>query len=273
MVCAMVKKGLLGAALGAGTLFLVFGISAPSYIKTAFCKMRQTAKDSIDPRFEIDRIRGEIAGLQPMFDENKETLARAIIDARVLEREIGVRQANLEKEKSAILALRDKVKNGDVHLTGRNSLYTADEIKGQLATRKDRYDCGTGILKQEQEILKAKHKTIETASAQLDNIKEQKSLLLARLAQIEARLQMIEATNAKNEFHFDNSALARAKQSVSELENRLDVMTERAQIEARYGDLDGTNTSTCVDPTRDVVKEIDEAFGPSSAPKPGDKSL
>ena len=57
MVCSMIKKGLLGAALAAGTLFLVFGTSAPSYVKTAFHKMRQTAKDSIDPRFEID-VRG-----------------------------------------------------------------------------------------------------------------------------------------------------------------------------------------------------------------------
>jgi chromosome segregation ATPase len=270
MVCSMVKKGLLGAALGAGTLFLVFGTSAPSYIKTAFCKVRQTAKDSIDPRFEIERARNEIASLQPAFDENKETLARAIVEAEHLDREIGVLQANLEKEKKAILALRDKVKNGDVHLTGHNSLYTVEELKGQLQLKKDHYDYGTGILKEKQEVLKAKHKTIEAARTQLDNIKEQKSLLLARLAQVEARLQMIEATNAKNEFHFDSSALARAKQTVSELEQRLDVMSKRAEIEARYGDLDGT-PSTCADPTRDVVKEIDEAFGPSA--KPGDKSL
>ena len=271
MVCSMVKKGLLGAALGAGTLFLVFGTSAPSYIQTAFCKVRQTAKDSIDPRFEIERVRNDIAGLQPMFDENKETLARAMVEAQTLEKEISFHQANLEKEKAAILALRDKVKNGDFHLTGHNSLYTAEEIKGQLAVRKDRYDYGTGILKQKQEVLKAKQKTIEAARTQLDNIKEQKSLLVARLAQVEARLQMIEATSAKNEFHFDNSALARAKETVSELEKRLDIMDKRAEIDARYGDLEGT--PTCVDPTRDVVKEIDEAFGPSSAPKPGDKSL
>ncbi len=264
------EEGVAGRGVGAGTLFLVFGTSAPSYIKTAFCKVRQTAKDSIDPRFEIERARTEIASLQPAFDENKETLARAIVEATNLEKEIGVLSANLEKEKVAILSLRDKVKSGDVRLTG-HSLYTPDEITCQLANRKDHYDYSTGILKEKQEVLKAKHKTIEAARNQLDSIKEAKSLLLARLAQVEARLQMIEATNAKNEFHFDSSALSRAKQTVSELEQRLDVMTKRAEIEARYGDLDGT--APFVDPSRDVVKEIDEAFGPSSAPKAGDKSL
>ena len=45
MMCSMVKKGLLGAALGAGALFLVFGTSAPSYVKTAFHKVRQNVKE------------------------------------------------------------------------------------------------------------------------------------------------------------------------------------------------------------------------------------
>ena len=67
MVCSLVKKGLLGAALGAGTLFLVFGTSAPSYIKTAFHKVRQSAKESIDPRFEIERARTEL-GYRPTTD-------------------------------------------------------------------------------------------------------------------------------------------------------------------------------------------------------------
>ena len=102
MVCSMVKKGLLGAALGAGTLFLVFGTSAPSYVRTAFHKVRQGAKDAVDPQFEIDRARQDIADLKPMFDQNKETLARAEVEAEHLEREIVTIQANLDNEKKTI---------------------------------------------------------------------------------------------------------------------------------------------------------------------------
>jgi phage shock protein A len=271
MVCSMVKKGLLGAALGAGTLFLVFGTSAPSYIKTAFCKMRQTAKDSIDPRFEIERARTEIANLEPTFNQNKETLARAEVEAEHLEREIGSLQANLEKEKATMLAMAAKVKNGDFRLTG-HSVYTADEVRAHLQNRKDHYDYSVGILKEKQEILKAKRATIEAAHNQLENIRATKSTLLARLAHIEAKLENIEATQTKSEFTFDNSALSQAKKTVSELEQRLEVMARRAEIEGRYGELDGGKASF-VDPTRDVVKEIDEAFGPASTPKSGDKSL
>ncbi len=49
-------------------------------------------------------------------------------------------------------------------------------------------------------------------------------------------------------------------------------MQHKAEIDDKYGDIDG-QTATCVDPQRDVVKEVDEAFGPASAAKSGDKSL
>jgi chromosome segregation ATPase len=250
-------------------LFLVFGTSAPSYVRTAFHKVRQTAKDAVDPQFEIDRARADIANLQPAFDQNKETLARAEVAAEHLEREIHTIQANLETEKSTMKTLAQKVKNGDFRLTGRYTA-TAEEVKSQLANRLDHYNATAGILKEKQDTLKAKQKTIEAAHRQLENLREQRSTLTARLANIEAKLKMLEATQAKNEFNFDDSALSRAKRTVTELEERLDVMARKAEIEGRYGDLDGT--STYVDPARDVVKEVDEAFG-QPTPKTGDKSL
>jgi len=272
MVCSIVKKGLLGAALGAGTLFLVFGISAPSYVKTAFHKVRQTAKDSIDPQFDIDRARNDIDSLRPAFEQNKETLARAEVEAEHLEREIKTVQANLDVEKKAILALRDSLKTGDFRLTGHVA-DSAEEVKAELTHRHDHYKYVSELLGEKEATLKAKRNIIKAAHEQLENLRTQKATLLARLANVEARLKMIEATQAKNEFNFDGSALARAKETVSDLEKKLDIMSHKAAIEGRYGDMD--KPSTYVDPSRDIVKEIDAEFGQSSrsAGKPGDKSL
>ena len=57
MVCKMVKKGVIGAALTAGALYLAFGTHAPSYVRTAFHKVRHTAKDSVPIQFDIERAR------------------------------------------------------------------------------------------------------------------------------------------------------------------------------------------------------------------------
>jgi chromosome segregation ATPase len=270
MVCSLVKKGLLGAALGAGTLFLVFGTSAPSYVKTAFCRIRQTAKDSIDPRFEIERARQEIASLQPAFDQNKETLARAEVAAKRLQSEIAEVQAGLDHEKDTIVAMRDQLQKGDFRLTGYASA-TADELKARLANRMDHYRANQSLLKEKQELLKAKNQMIDSAHTQLETLRSTRSMLLTRLANIEARLQSIEASRNQSEFNFDSSALARAREAVAGLEEKLDVMQARTVIDEKYGDIEGRKVS--VDPRRDVVKEVDEAFGPSSAPKTGNKSL
>jgi hypothetical protein len=118
MVCSLVKKGVLGAALGAGALFLVFGISAPSYVRTAYHKARDTAKGRIPAQFEIDRARDEIVNLEPSIIENRENLARAEVDVEHLQNEIAATQANLVAEKRELLSLRDAVKNGEVRLAG-----------------------------------------------------------------------------------------------------------------------------------------------------------
>ena len=274
MMCAMVKKGLLGAALGTGALFLVFGTSAPSYVRTAFHKLRGSVQNAVPAQFEIDRARQAIEDLKPMFEQNKETLARAEIEVEHLDKEVSTIQANLDKEQKTIVALRDSIRTGDIRLTGHIK-DTENRAKAELANRLDHFRYTTDLLKQKRDMLEAKGTTIKTAREQLETLRGQKMTLTAKLDAIQAQLQKIELNQSKNDFNFDNSALSKAKKAVTDLEQRLDVMARRAEIEGRYGDFDGPST-TCVDSQRDIVKEVDEQFGTSdsrSAPKTADKSL
>ena len=77
--------------------------------------------------------------------------------------------------------------------------------KLELAHRLDHYNYTSELLKEKQSTLKAKRMIIKGAHDQLENLKTQKSALLAKLAKIEAKLRQIEANQAKNEFHFDGS--------------------------------------------------------------------
>src|SRR3954451_11242384 len=139
MVCSMVKKAVLGAALSAGALYLAFGTSAPSYVRMAFHKFRHDAKGAVAVQFEIDRARQEIANLEPAIKDNIEVLARAEVDVEYLNREIANKQASLASEKKAMLALRESLETGDFRLAGHGHVsYTAEEVKGDLARRLDR---------------------------------------------------------------------------------------------------------------------------------------
>jgi chromosome segregation ATPase len=266
----MVKKAILGAALSAGTLYLVFGTSAPSYVRTAFCRVRHNAKDAVPVQFEIDRARGEIANLEPAIKDNIEALARAEVDVEHLDREIVAVRSNLATEKKTLLVLRQSLETGDFRLAGHGHVnYTVEEVKAELARRLDHYRNVNQILAEKEATLKARQKAVVAARKQLTEMAAQKQALLTKLEGIEAQLKMIEATKATNEFDFDSSALARAKQSVSDLEKRLEVLARRAEMEGRFAD---AGIPVSLEPGRDVVKEIDDEFGPAAA-APADKAI
>jgi DNA repair exonuclease SbcCD ATPase subunit len=270
MACSMIKKGLLGATLGAGALYLAFGTDAGSYVKTAFHRVRANVKHSTPVPFEIDRARDQIAELEPAIKDNIENLARAQVEVEHLDREIIAIRANLGTEKKVLTALRSSLDSGDFKLAG-NVTYTADEVKADLKHRWDHYQQVSSLLKDKEETLKAKQKAVVAARQQLQQMAAAKQALATKLAGIEARLKMIQSTKESNEFNFDDSALARAKASVAELEKRLDVMARTAEMEGKYSD---TGIPVIIEPGRDVLKEMDAEFGPpaktSGSP---DKSL
>ncbi|HEX8202929.1 MAG TPA: hypothetical protein VF590_20810, partial [Isosphaeraceae bacterium] len=128
MVCRTVKKAVVGVGLGALALGLLFGTSAPSYVKTAFCRVRQSAQSAVPIQFEIDRARQEIAALEPAIHTNIEALANAEVDVKYLETEIASTQANLDREAKEMVALNEGLKTGRFQLTSGAS-YSADEVK------------------------------------------------------------------------------------------------------------------------------------------------
>jgi chromosome segregation ATPase len=267
----MIKKGVVGAALGAGALFLLFGLSAPSYVRTAVHKARHSAQDRIPTQFQIERARDEVADLEPAIIQNRETLARAEVDVEHLEQEIAATRSNLAAEKSKLLALRNSFENGEYRLTGHGN-YSDDEVRAELASRLDHYKAVTRVLEEKEATLKARQKAVSAARVQMTSLVQAKRNLLTKLEGIEAKLRMIEATQGKNEFNFDDSALARAKQTVSDLEKRLEVKARVAEIEGRFSD----GGLPALEPGRDVVREIDVEFGApvkGTEAKTGDKSL
>jgi hypothetical protein len=52
MACSMIKKGLLGASLGAGAFYLAFGTSAPTNLRTPIHKVRDHLNHSTPRPFE-----------------------------------------------------------------------------------------------------------------------------------------------------------------------------------------------------------------------------
>ena len=261
MVCKMMKKGVIGAALGAGILALAFGTSAPSYLKTAFHKARSSVKGSVPVEFEIDRAKNEIAALQPAIHEAMEAVVKAEFEVISLNKEIVSVRADLNSEGQELQALNDHLKKGDLHLTG-GAAYSEKDLRSLSAQKLDHYKLIKGILADKQETLKIRQKNVASARKGLDALKTARRDLSVRIEGIEARLTQINASRAASEFVYDESAVGRAKQTVADLELKLEQM---ARIDELKGEFADRGTVSPIDPTRDVSREIDAEF--SSAPK------
>jgi len=261
MVCKLMKKGLIGAAVGAGALALIFGTAAPSYVKTAFHKARHSVKGSVPVEFEIERARNEISALKPAIEEAIEAVVKAEFEVGNLEKEIADTRTELNIEGRALQARNEMLKSGDLHATGGGA-YNVNELKTKLAQQMDHYKLVKTVLAEKQETLKIRQKNLTTAREGLEAMKTARRDLTARVEGIEARLNQIKASRAASEFSFDESAVGRAKQTVSELELKLEQM---ARIDELKGEFSERGFSNPVDPTRDVTKEIDAEF--NSAPK------
>ncbi|WP_435020694.1 hypothetical protein TA3x_001969 [Tundrisphaera sp. TA3] len=271
MACSMLKKGVIGATLGAGVLYGLFGTSAPSYLRTAAQRFRHGVKDAMPDQFQIERARDEVRRLEPDFHNTIENLARTSVEVDTLNKEIAAIRSNHENGKVALKAMRSKLDTGDLRLTG-NVSYSPAEMKEELGHRLDSYRNTGEILESKEATLKAKYKELSAYRRHLDQIGTAKRALMSKIDGIEARLKMIETTKQGNDFNFDEGALARAKEAVADLEKRTEVLSRRAELEGKYA---GTLLPAGTEPGRDVLREMDAEFGPQApAPAPGeDKSL
>lgn len=270
MMCKMAKRGLMATGLGLLTLGLLFGTSAPSYVKTAFHRVRAGAKDAVPVAFEIDRARQQLADLQPAIDQSIESLARAEEDVQELKDELVAFQGNLAHEQKEMLALRASLDTGDYRLTG-SVPYTPDEIKADLAGRFDSYLRSKEILKEKEKTLKLREQAVVAARQQLINVQAERRTLQTQIEEIEARYKAIQASQTSDDFAIDDNAsasLARVKETIGNLNRRLNVQARASELKGRFSE---KRVPVTVQPTRDVVREFDSEFGFS--PKDTDKSL
>jgi len=236
-------------------------VSEKPELVRAFHKALTTVKGSVPVEFEIDRARNEIAALKPAIEEAIEAVVKAEFEVSRLEKEIVATRDELNREGHELQALNDHLKKGDFHLTG-GTAYSEKDLRSLSAQKLDTYKRIKATLADKQDTLKIRQKNVTAARQVLDSMKTARRELTARVEGIEARLNQIKASRAASEYSIDDSAVGRAKQSVTDLELKLEQMSRIDELKGEFADRDTLNP---VDPTRDVSREIDAEFG--SAPK------
>lgn len=256
----MLKKlivGTLGLGVAAG---LIFGADSLSYLQTFGSNVRHAVKSEIRPEFEIDRIRHEVGNLMPEIRRHMTVVAEQSVDVKDLEQEIAEHEGSLNRQKEAILALRNDLDSGRDRFTYRAVSYTRGEVESDLAQRFEAFRNSEESLKRNRQILAAQRDTLRANQQKLDAMLSRKQKLVVEVAQLEARLKQVQAAEAVNSIEIDDSRIAHVDKMIREMNRQLDIRQSLLETEGHVlGRIPVEEDAAA--PDQNILSEIDSHFG------------
>ncbi|MFP6692926.1 MAG: hypothetical protein VB875_07905 [Pirellulales bacterium] len=255
----MVKKILI--VVGGVTVLTVFlfGRDAASYVGTSVGWVKDSVKDSVPIEFELDRARKMVKDLVPDIRKNMHVIAKEEVEVNKLKKQIAKADEELTEGKQDIVRLRNDLALPRVQYTYNGRSYTVQQVKLDLANRFERYKTGDATLESLREICAARKRSLASARQKLDQMLAAKRQLEVDVANLEARLKMVEVAQASSEINVDDSRLARAKDLISDLRTRLDVAATIVAAEGQYTgeiDLDGPKAENIVDQVTEYFDDV-----------------
>jgi hypothetical protein len=252
----MFKKLLILGGLLALVGLVLFGTQFRGFVKTTHAYVKNTVQDNIPMEFQIERARGMIKDLVPEVRKNMMVIAKEEVEVKQLGEQIAQTETRLAKDKEQILKLKSDLAGGQSVFTYAGRTYTADQVKGDLANRFDRYKTSEATLASLRQMQAARQKSLDAAQQKLEGMLATKRQLAVEVENLEARLQIVSAAQTTSEYQFDDSQLGQAKELVSNLNTRLDVAERMVSAEKQYhGEIQLDAASPA-----NIVNEVTEYF-------------
>ncbi|MFN8856812.1 MAG: hypothetical protein ACK50P_14690 [Planctomycetaceae bacterium] len=258
----MLKKSLIAFAV-AGTLgTLAFGRDLSSYLRTAGGEARQALKSGVPIEFEIQRARDMVESLIPEVRTCMHVIAEEEVNIDHLNREIAKAEVGLERQKGEILTMRKALESSQATFQYASRRYTADEVRGDLAQRFQRFKTAEATLASQQEIRRQRERSLVSAREKLEAMLNEKRTMEVEIEHLEARLKQVQAAQAASHLSVDDSGLSRARQLITELNKQLDVETKVLDAQGQFTGL--IPVSAREPAPADLARQIDQHFGTAS---------
>jgi predicted nucleic acid-binding Zn-ribbon protein len=252
------KIGIAAVAVVAGLLVLNH-TKLGGWAKRSFNNLKERVVTSVvTPEDEIKSLKEKLNDFGPKVREQINKMAEVKVEQGKKEREITDQTAWLEKQEGRILALRDEVKSDTVKVKGgRPDSKKAERLQAEM----DKYKAAQRSLEVKNKQLQHIKDQFTAAETNLANMQTMKIQLEAKLADLEVRLEEARAAQSASKFAFDDEALGSIKEDFAKLEERIDKMVIKTELEHAYlpsTEEGGSKKSTVnVD---NLLKEVDEQF-------------
>lgn len=257
----MIRRTLVGGAIGLLTVGLMFGRDAVSYVRTSAGWVKSTIDDSVPLEMKIEQARVMIKQLEPEVRRNKHLIVREEVALEQLAAQVDRMERKQVAEKSNLVRMRDELEScPDDHIYFAGHRYTTAQVKRDMSNRFERYKTNDETLSNLRRALTTRHQRLEAARLEVEQMLAARHQLLADVEKLEARQKMTTVAQTSSEFNLDDSVLARANQLVREVETRLDVAERMLDADLQFAEEIPLETPS----TDDVSAQIAEYFSSES---------
>jgi len=238
---------------------LMFGSDLGSYVFSSARSIRESVKDNIPTKFELQRARDLLDEIVPEMHANIRLIAQEEVEIESLKRDIAHCQQGLGQEQARIQKM-GLLLNGDARVFQiSDRQHTRQAVKADLARRFDHYKEAELIFHGKQRLLVSREQSLAGATAALQRARSQKDLLADKIESLAAQHRLVVAASVGSKFQLDGSKLAQTEKLIGEIKKRLDV-AER--VLAHEGSFVQPVEVDVID-EKDLLTQVDEYFHPA----------
>jgi len=231
----MMRKLVIVGLLAVAGLYLAKKTSVFSYAGTMWSQVSQEAKRQVPTKFEIDRVRNEVASMNRDISNMLHPIAEYMATVKRLERDVEDGRKVMVEQKARIMAVAHDVKENPRQVSYGNSSYSGEELRRQLQRDFDCFKRSETHLRSQEQLLSAKRKSLEATREQLSKLISKKREFEVRLAQLEADEEILTIAKIGSNINVDDSRATQIEAALAEIEHRQEVV--RSTIELANGPL------------------------------------
>lgn len=230
------KKLLIVGMIGAVALVaLAKQTHVFSYASTAFSSVATATKNQIPTKFELERVRQEIAGLDGDINQMVKPIAEYKVVIEKMRKDIAKAESNIADKKKVLLETVEDLQGDPKHLVIDGKTYSVTSVRKQL-------ERDTASLKQleksvrtQRQVLEAKELSLRATQEQLAKVISKKREYELRLAQLEAEEETLQIARIGSDVKIDSGRATHIENALANIEHRQQV--EKTAVELQNGDL------------------------------------
>jgi peptidoglycan hydrolase CwlO-like protein len=229
------KKVLVAVLVVGVCLFFIKKTSMFSYASTLWSHVKSETKNAVPTRFEIDRVRHEIANL----DDDIGNMIRPIAEYKAtivrLKKDIARSEKALEDQKAILLSMTSDLENHPTVLVYAGEHFSADRVRAKLNKDFESYKRLEAHVKSQHKLLEAKETSLRATQEQLAKVIAKKREYEERLARLEADEETLQVARIGSKLQIDDSRATQIEAALTNIEDRHNM--QRAELELKTGTL------------------------------------